>query len=55
VSFAKSIPRNKNCGKRCSQSKIISGGILSGYSFFGAPVRVEEVLRGVEQLLFGKD
>ena len=37
------------------ESQMISGGILSGYSFFAAPVRIEEVLRGVEQLLFGKD
>ena len=38
-----------------SESQMISGGILSGYSFFAAPVRVEEVLRGVDELLFGKD
>ena len=38
-----------------SESQMVSGGILSGYSFFAAPIRVEEVLRGVEQLLFGKD
>jgi DNA-binding response OmpR family regulator len=37
------------------ESEMISGGILSGYSFFASPVRVEEVLAGVEQLLFGKD
>jgi PleD family two-component response regulator len=37
------------------ESQMISGGILSGYSFFAAPVRIEEVLNGVEQLLFGKD
>ncbi len=37
------------------ESQMVSGGILSGYSFFAAPVRVEEVLCGVEQLLFGKD
>ncbi len=37
------------------ESEMISGGILSGYSFFAAPVKVEEVLKGVEQLLFGKD
>jgi DNA-binding response OmpR family regulator len=37
------------------ESEMISGGILSGYSFFAAPVRVEEVLKGVEQILFGKD
>jgi len=37
------------------ESQMISGGILSGYSFFAAPVRIEEVLRGVEELLFGKD
>jgi DNA-binding response OmpR family regulator len=37
------------------ESQMVSGGILSGYSLFGAPIRVEEVLGGVEQLLFGKD
>ena len=37
------------------ESQMVSGGILSGYSFFAAPVRVEEVLRGVEEVLFGKD
>jgi DNA-binding response OmpR family regulator len=37
------------------ESQMVSGGILSGYSFFAAPVRVEEVLRSVEELLFGKD
>ena len=38
-----------------SESQMLSGGILSGYSFFAAPIRVVDVLRGVEQLLFGKD
>jgi DNA-binding response OmpR family regulator len=37
------------------ESQMVSGGILSGYSFFAAPVRIEEVLRGVEHILFGKD
>jgi DNA-binding response OmpR family regulator len=37
------------------ESQMVSGGILSGYSFFAAPVRVEEVLHGVDELLFGKD
>lgn len=38
-----------------SEKQIMSGGILSGYSFFAAPVAIDEILRGVEQLLFGKD
>ena len=37
------------------ESQMLSGGILSGYSFFAAPVRIEEVLRGVDNILFGKD
>ncbi len=37
------------------ENQMVSGGILSGYSFFAAPVRIEEVLRSVEELLFGKD
>jgi DNA-binding response OmpR family regulator len=38
-----------------SESQMISDGIFSGYSFFTAPVRIEEVLQGVDDLLFGKD
>ncbi len=38
-----------------SESQVMSGGILSGYSFFAAPVRIEEILHGVDELLFGKD
>jgi PleD family two-component response regulator len=38
-----------------SESQIMSGGILSGYSFFAAPIRIEEILRGIDELLFGKD
>lgn len=30
-----------------------SAGVLSGYSFFATPMTVEQVLRGIEQLLFG--
>ncbi|HXX40659.1 MAG TPA: response regulator [Chthoniobacterales bacterium] len=37
------------------ENDMVSGGILSGYSFFAAPVKIEEVLRGVDALLFGKD
>lgn len=37
------------------ESQMVFGRILSGYSFFAAPIRVEEVLRGVDELLFGKD
>jgi PleD family two-component response regulator len=38
-----------------SENQIMSGGILSGYSFFAGPVGIDEILGGVEQLLFGKD
>jgi DNA-binding response OmpR family regulator len=37
------------------ENQMVSGGILSGYSFFAAPVRIEEILRGVDELLFHKD
>ena len=37
------------------ESQVMSGGILSGYSFFAAPIRIEDILRGVDELLFGKD
>ena len=38
-----------------SENQIMSGGILSGYSFFAGPITIDDVIRGVEQLLFGKD
>jgi DNA-binding response OmpR family regulator len=38
-----------------SENQIMSGGILSGYSFFAGPIGIDEILGGVEQLLFGKD
>jgi DNA-binding response OmpR family regulator len=37
------------------ESQMVSGGILSGYSFFAAPVRIDEILSGIDELLFGKD
>ena len=33
--------------------EVASAGVLSGYSFFAAPMRIGEILRGIEQLLFG--
>ena len=38
-----------------SEHQIMSGGILSGYSFFAGPISIEDVMRGVDHLLFGKD
>lgn len=38
-----------------SESQMVSGGVLSGYSFFAAPIRIEDVLRGVEDMLVRKD
>ncbi|MEY2480886.1 MAG: two-component system, OmpR family, response regulator [Verrucomicrobiota bacterium] len=37
------------------ESQMVSGGILSGYSFFAAPIRLEDCLRAIDQLLFGED
>jgi hypothetical protein len=33
----------------------MSAGTLRGYSFLAVPVKIEQLLRGVEQLLFGQD
>ncbi len=38
-----------------SEREFMSAGILRGYSFLAVPVKIEQLLRGVEQLLFGKD
>jgi CheY-like chemotaxis protein len=35
-----------------SETQIMSGGILSGYSFFAGPIGVDDIIRGVDQLLF---
>ena len=41
--------------KLVSERQFMSAGILRGYSFLAVPVKIEQLLRGVEQLLFGKD
>jgi DNA-binding response OmpR family regulator len=38
-----------------SDRQFMSAGILRGYSFLAVPVKIEQLLRGVEQLLFGQD
>jgi len=38
-----------------SETQVMSGGILSGYSFFAGPIVVDDVIRGVEQLFSAKD
>jgi DNA-binding response OmpR family regulator len=34
---------------------FLSAGILRGYSFLAAPVKIDQLLRAVDQLLFGKE
>ena len=38
-----------------SECQFMSAGILRGYSFLAVPMKIEQLLRGVEYLLFGKD
>jgi two-component system OmpR family response regulator len=38
-----------------SEHQFISAGILRGYSFLAVPVKIEQLLHGIEQLLFGPD
>jgi PleD family two-component response regulator len=38
-----------------SERQFMSAGILRGYSFLAVPVKIEQLLLGVEQLLFGQD
>jgi DNA-binding response OmpR family regulator len=38
-----------------SERQFMSAGILRGYSFLAVPVKIEQLLRGVEHLVFGKD
>lgn len=38
-----------------SQRQFVSAGILHGYSFLAVPVKIDQLLSGIEQLLFGKD
>src|SRR5213079_2760534 len=39
--------------KFVSEGQFISAGIVRGYSFLAVPVKIEQLLRGVEQLLYG--
>jgi two-component system, OmpR family, response regulator len=38
-----------------SERQFMSAGILRGYTFLAVPVKIEQLLRGIEQLLFGQD
>jgi DNA-binding response OmpR family regulator len=38
-----------------SDRQFLSVGILRGYSFLAVPVKIDQLLRAVAQLLFGKD
>ena len=35
-----------------SVDALASAGVLAGYMFFAAPLRLDELLRGIEELLF---
>ena len=37
-----------------SERDLLFAGTVSGYAFLAAPVAVEHLLRGIEQLIFGK-
>ena len=37
------------------EQQFLSAGILRGYSFLAAPVKIDQLLRAVDQLLFGKE
>ena len=37
------------------ERQFLSAGMLRGYSFLAAPVKIEQLLRAVDQLLFGKE
>ena len=37
------------------ERQFLSAGMLRGYSFLAAPVKIEQLLRALDQLLFGKE
>jgi Response regulator containing a CheY-like receiver domain and an HTH DNA-binding domain len=37
-----------------SEREFLSAGVLSGYSFLASPVPIEQLMRAVDQLLFGR-
>ncbi len=37
------------------ERQFLSAGILRGYSFLAVPVKIDQLLRAVEQLLFSKE
>ena len=41
------------CMSAVSDTEVASAGVLAGYTFFAGPMRIEEFVRGIDQLLFG--
>jgi two-component system alkaline phosphatase synthesis response regulator PhoP len=37
-----------------SEGDLLFAGTISGYAFLAAPVAIDHLLRGIEQLIFGK-
>jgi DNA-binding response OmpR family regulator len=41
------------CMSPVSPTEVASAGVLGGYTFFAGPMRIDEFVRGIDQLLFG--
>jgi DNA-binding response OmpR family regulator len=40
------------CMSALNEKEVASAGVLGGYTFFAGPMRIDEVVRGIDELLF---
>ena len=41
------------CMSQVSDSEVASAGVLGGYTFFAGPMSAQQMVRGIDDLLFG--
>lgn len=40
------------CMSAVSESEVASAGVLNGYTFFAGPMQIDQMVRGIDELLF---
>lgn len=41
------------CMSALSENEVASAGVLGGYTFFAGPMSIQQMVRGIDDLLFG--
>lgn len=40
------------CMSAVSENEVASAGVLNGYTFFAGPMQIDQMVRGIDELLF---